>query len=90
MFRSGAQVRINVRLIDAASEENVWSESYERHIEDILTLAEKMVSRHHPSVPMKPPPSYRATYRSIASSTFSSTPSTVTLRMPSRYSGVTG
>lgn len=38
VFRAEDRVRINVRLIDGISEQNVWSESYERPIEDVLTL----------------------------------------------------
>lgn len=38
VFRTGGRVRVNVRLISTASEESVWSESYERPIEDVLTL----------------------------------------------------
>lgn len=38
VMRSGDRLRINVRLISAATEVNLWSESYEREIEDILTL----------------------------------------------------
>jgi TolB-like protein len=38
VLRSGNRLRVNVRLISAATEENLWSESYEREIEDILTL----------------------------------------------------
>lgn len=38
VMRSGNRLRVNVRLISAATEENLWSESYEREIEDVLTL----------------------------------------------------
>lgn len=38
VFRAEERVRINVRLISTVTEENVWSESYERHVEDVLTL----------------------------------------------------
>jgi TolB-like protein len=38
VFRAANLIRVNVRLIDASTEENVWSESYERSLEDVLTL----------------------------------------------------
>jgi TolB-like protein len=38
VFRAADLVRINLRLIDARTEENVWSQSYERPLEDVLTL----------------------------------------------------
>lgn len=38
VFRSGDRVQVNVRLIDAASERNVWSQSYQRPLQDVLTL----------------------------------------------------
>jgi len=38
VFRTADRVRVNVRLIAAATGENLWSESYERAIEDVLTL----------------------------------------------------
>jgi TolB-like protein/tetratricopeptide (TPR) repeat protein len=38
VFRDVDLVQINVRLIDAVSEQTIWSESYQRPIEDVLTL----------------------------------------------------
>lgn len=38
VFRTGNLLRVNVRLVSTASEENLWSESYEREIADVLTL----------------------------------------------------
>jgi TolB-like protein/Flp pilus assembly protein TadD len=38
VFRAANRIRVNVRLIDASTEENVWSESYERPMEDVLAL----------------------------------------------------
>ncbi len=38
VFRTGDRVRINVQLIDTASDENLWSENYERGIQDVLAL----------------------------------------------------
>lgn len=38
VFRTGNKVRINVQLIDTGTDLNLWSESYERDIQDVLTL----------------------------------------------------
>jgi TolB-like protein/Tfp pilus assembly protein PilF len=38
VFRVGDRVRINVQLIDTQTDENLWSENYERDIQDVLTL----------------------------------------------------
>jgi TolB-like protein/Flp pilus assembly protein TadD len=38
VFRDVDHVQVNVRLIDAATEQTVWSESYQRPLEDVLTL----------------------------------------------------
>jgi TolB-like protein/Tfp pilus assembly protein PilF len=36
--RSGDRVRVNVQLIDAAEDETLWSESYDRAVVDVLRL----------------------------------------------------
>jgi serine/threonine-protein kinase len=36
--REGERVRINAKLIDPATEQNLWAESYDRSLEDILDL----------------------------------------------------
>jgi serine/threonine-protein kinase len=36
--RDGERVRINAKLIDPATEQNLWAESYDRSLEDILDL----------------------------------------------------
>ena len=38
VLRSGAKVRISAQLIEAGSDKNVWTESYERDLRDILAL----------------------------------------------------
>ena len=38
IYRAGTRVRINVQLIDAISDEHIWSESFENEIEDVLAL----------------------------------------------------
>src|ERR1700733_6384141 len=36
--RSGSRVRISVRLIDVRNDRNLWAESYERDLRDVLSL----------------------------------------------------
>lgn len=38
VLRSGERVRITVRLIHAATNRNLWADSYERDLRDVLTL----------------------------------------------------
>jgi TolB-like protein len=38
VFRDGDQVRITVQLIDAATDEHLWAESYERDLTNVLRL----------------------------------------------------
>jgi TolB-like protein len=38
VMRSGNRVRITARLIDAYSDRNLWTQSYERDLRDVLTL----------------------------------------------------
>jgi len=38
VFRDGDQVRITVQLIDAATDEHLWAESYERKLINVLSL----------------------------------------------------
>lgn len=38
VFRAGDRMRLNVQLVSTGTEESLWSESYERDIEDVLTL----------------------------------------------------
>jgi len=38
VVRSGGRVRINAQLIQAATEKNLWAESYERDMQDLLRL----------------------------------------------------
>ncbi len=38
VFRAGDQVRITVQLIDVATDEHLWAESYERNLTDVLRL----------------------------------------------------
>lgn len=42
VLRSGNQVRISAQLIDAATDEHLWAESYQRDFHDILTLQSKV------------------------------------------------
>ncbi len=38
VLRAGEQVRITTRLIDAANDRQIWSQSYERPLKDVLSL----------------------------------------------------
>ena len=38
VLRSGDRVRVSVQLIDAAADRQIWSDSYDRSVGDILTL----------------------------------------------------
>ncbi|MDJ0906370.1 MAG: hypothetical protein QNI96_10150 [Woeseiaceae bacterium] len=38
VLRNGAAVRVNVQLVDAATDEYLWTESYEREVRDLLAL----------------------------------------------------
>jgi TolB-like protein/Tfp pilus assembly protein PilF len=38
VFRADRQVRITVQLIEAATDQHVWAESYEREMRDVLSL----------------------------------------------------
>jgi len=38
VFREGNRVRISVKLINAASDQHVWSETYERPFDDVMAI----------------------------------------------------
>jgi TolB-like protein/cytochrome c-type biogenesis protein CcmH/NrfG len=38
VFREGNMVRISVKLIDAASDQHIWSETYERPFDDVMAI----------------------------------------------------
>ena len=38
VFRTGNQVRVTVQLINAATDEHLWADSYKREVKDILAL----------------------------------------------------
>jgi TolB-like protein/DNA-binding winged helix-turn-helix (wHTH) protein/Tfp pilus assembly protein PilF len=42
VLRSGNRVRINARLVDGTTERVLWSETYDRNLEDILTLSSNL------------------------------------------------
>lgn len=44
VLRSGERVRINARLIDVAGDRQMWAESYERDLKDILSLQSDVAS----------------------------------------------
>ena len=43
VFREGDQVRITAQLINAATEEHLWTERYERELRDVLSLQNEIV-----------------------------------------------
>ena len=43
--RSGDRVRIATRLIDARSERNLWAESYERDVQDVLSVQQEVAAQ---------------------------------------------
>ncbi len=66
--RSGDRVRVRVQLVRAASDEHIWAEAYDRHVQDLLqmqseiaeAIAEKITvtladSRHVPLIPTTQP-----------------------------------
>ena len=66
--RSGNRVRITARLIDARSDRNLWAESYERDVQDVLTLQNEVAGAiaSEIRVQLKPQEKARlATVRSI-------------------------
>lgn len=42
--RSGDQVRINVRLVNIAEDRQIWSESYDRHMEDVFKIQDEIAN----------------------------------------------
>jgi TolB-like protein/DNA-binding winged helix-turn-helix (wHTH) protein/Flp pilus assembly protein TadD len=42
VVRSGERVRIAVQLVDAATDRNLWADSYERDLRDVLALQRKV------------------------------------------------
>jgi len=44
VVRSGNRVRITAHLINAATEEHLWSDSYERELRDVLSLQNEIVA----------------------------------------------
>ena len=45
VMRSGERVRINAQLIDAANDQHLWAESYERDFRDILSLQNEIAGQ---------------------------------------------
>ena len=43
VLRAGERVRISAQLIDAATEEHLWAERYERELRDVLALQNEVV-----------------------------------------------
>jgi len=45
VLRDGDTVRVNVHLIDAASDEYIWSQNYERQVRDLFALQSEVADR---------------------------------------------
>ena len=43
--RSSGRIRINVRLVDAADDGQIWAERYDREIEDVLIVQEEVAAK---------------------------------------------
>jgi TolB-like protein/tRNA A-37 threonylcarbamoyl transferase component Bud32/Flp pilus assembly protein TadD len=44
VLRSGSRVRVTAHLINAGTEEHLWSDSYERELRDVLSLQNEIVA----------------------------------------------
>lgn len=42
IFRAGDRVRITVQLVDAGLDEHIWSETFEREVEDVMMLQNEL------------------------------------------------
>jgi serine/threonine protein kinase/Tfp pilus assembly protein PilF len=54
VVRSGERVRLNVQLTHAASEQNVWTKSYERDLRDVLALQRELTQDIGNEIRIKP------------------------------------
>jgi len=60
VLRAGNEVRITAHLIDPATENRVWSESYEREVRDVLGLQREIVADIARQVQLRLSPDERA------------------------------
>ncbi|HEV2827608.1 MAG TPA: tetratricopeptide repeat protein, partial [Pyrinomonadaceae bacterium] len=56
VVRSGERVRINVQLMHAGSEQNVWTKSYERDLRDVLALQRELTQDIGNEIRIRPTP----------------------------------
>ena len=59
VLRSGERVRISVQLIEAQTDTHLWAESYERKLQDILTLHSEVAQKVAREVQVKLTPQER-------------------------------
>jgi TolB-like protein len=48
VLRSGDRVRVTVQLIDGRTDDHRWASSYERPLDDLITLQPRPRERHRP------------------------------------------
>ncbi|MCM3906049.1 MAG: protein kinase [Pyrinomonadaceae bacterium] len=65
VVRSGDQVRIAVQLIHAATERNIWTDSYERDLRDVLALQREVTRDIVGEIKIKLTPEEQAQFRSV-------------------------
>jgi TolB-like protein/Tfp pilus assembly protein PilF len=61
VLRSGDRVRVSVQLIDAATDRQIWSDSYDRSVGDILTLQGEIARSIAGAIRVRLTPQQRAT-----------------------------
>lgn len=59
VLRSGDRVRISAQLIEAATDEHIWAESYERDMQDILALQSEVANAIASEIQIKLTPQER-------------------------------
>ena len=45
MQKEGDRVRVNVQLIDAASDDHLWAETYDRKLEDVFAVETEVAQK---------------------------------------------
>ena len=64
VLRSGNRVRINVELIDASSDKQLWAEKYDRELGDILKLHSEVAETVASQIQFRLAPDQQAKFRS--------------------------
>lgn len=65
VLRSGDRVRISVQLIDASTDTHLWAETYERALQDVLTLQAEVARAIATEIQVKLTPQEQAQLRPI-------------------------